>query len=212
MCIDTSTGGATDRYLRLQTVYFTIKAWSALSVAAWPRREIYDSGRALRSRRLKTRLRLDEGARTAFLLIHAVLRLHTRKVHAELYTLLPRKCTQVWDFTHGEDNKPRHQEHKWVSSALYAQALLFHAVLSEEKCSFLAIRCASRAVFFSVHCECIDTWLRRSSRGVRCGRFICGLTPRRLLTDALNKLMSALSSNSGWLTWLDSLWFNYWNK
>lgn len=66
----------------------------------------------------------------------------------------------------------------------------------------------SRAVFFGVPSECIDTSLRRNSRGVRCGHFICGLTPQCLLTDALNKLIFALNSSSGGLTWLDSLWFN----
>lgn len=45
-CADTSTGGATDWYSRLQTVGFANIGSSALNVAAWPRREIYVSGSA----------------------------------------------------------------------------------------------------------------------------------------------------------------------
>lgn len=75
------------------TVCFAIQA-PARSMSP-PGRDARYMYLAARSLRLKTRLRLDQGARTAFLLIHAVLRLHTRKVHAELYTLLPRKCPQV---------------------------------------------------------------------------------------------------------------------
>lgn len=47
MCLDTSTGGATDWYSRLQTnCMFQHTGSSALNVAAWPRREIYVSGSA----------------------------------------------------------------------------------------------------------------------------------------------------------------------
>ncbi len=62
------------QYYRL-TVYFTTQAPTrSMSPPGRDARYIYQSARSLR---LKTRLRLDQGARTAFLLIHAVLRLFT---------------------------------------------------------------------------------------------------------------------------------------
>ncbi len=168
-------------------------------------RYIYQSARSLR---LKTRLRLDQGARTAFLLIHAVLRLFTLGKCKRSFTHCCRENVLKFEMLRMARIINQGAKSTSKQTLFFTHRRDFSMQFVWGKMQFFELGCMSSAVFFGVHSECIDTWLRRNSRGVRCEHFICGLTPQCLLTDALNKKISALSSYSGWLTWLDYLWFN----